>query len=60
MYEYPMDDSTLTEIIETEIELDNTYYKDLFRQPLTDILVALMLINDIFCWLQDSRISESR
>lgn len=55
-----MDDSTLTEIIETEIELDNTYYKDLFRQPLTDILVALMLINDIFCWLQDSRISESR
>jgi hypothetical protein len=35
---------------EAEYSIDNEI-KDIVRQPLVDILVALMLINDIFLYL---------
>ncbi len=48
-------DNTSSTIISTESE-DPEYsvekeIKDIIRQPLVDILVALMLINDIFLYL---------
>jgi hypothetical protein len=48
-------DNTISTIIqgeseEVEYSIDNEI-KDIVRQPLVDILVALMLINDIFLYL---------
>jgi len=48
-------DNTISTIIPNELE-DAEYsveneIKDIVRQPLVDILVALMLINDIFLYL---------
>lgn len=49
-----MDNTTSTiiqgESEEIEYSIDNEI-KDIVRQPLVDILVALMLINDIFLYL---------
>jgi hypothetical protein len=48
-------DNTISTIIpndseDAEYSIDNEI-KDIIRQPLVDILVALMLINDIFLYL---------
>jgi len=48
-------DNTISTIIQSESEeveysIENEI-KDIVRQPLIDILVALMLINDIFIYL---------
>ena len=48
-------DNTISTIIqgeseEVEYSIENEM-KDIIRQPLIDILVALMLINDIFIYL---------